>query len=142
MSEENLWDWLKGRLTRGHYSRVESGETSVGISDVYYRLPVASGWLELKFAHHPKALVPFDDKDGIRKSQLIWISEEVKFGGLVHIVAQVGNEILVIPGRFVRAFNGASKHRLRRMAVVRISRRDPAKALLRLKKAMEGEYML
>lgn len=139
MSETNLWDWLKPYLPKGKYDRVESGDTAPGIPDVHYRLTDHEGWFELKESRNPTATTPFTDRHGVRKSQKIWISEYVALGGTCHIVAQVGGEILFIPGKFAYSVNGATLRRLKFFSVLVLSRDDPGAGLRKLKSLMVGE---
>jgi len=138
MSEQNLWSWLRLYLPEGEYSRIESGDTSAGIPDVYYQVsPQTSGFLELKFSHRPNSPVPFKDyEDGIRFSQEIWISRNVQRGAHVLIVAQVGERVLFIPGEHVKEFNGSSMNQLENLACLRLYKkkmgRDKVKALWRI----------
>lgn len=125
MAETQLWEWLKPLCPQGHYTRVENGEAGPGTPDVYYRLPMTSGWIELKDARHPKSKIPFpNEKVGLHLSQRIWIREEVTLGGLVWIVARVGKEILWISGTYHDKFNGASIQSLRRMSRLTFSMTD------------------
>lgn len=113
MSEENLWDRLRGLLPRGHYTRIESGETGPGFPDVHYQLPIGStGTIELKFAKHPRAERPFK-REGLRPSQLRWIEDNLEAGGVVWIIAQVGPTVFVMPGPYFSAFNDSTKQDLR-----------------------------
>jgi len=140
MSETNLWKWLHPYCPQGHYTRVENGETGPGTPDVNYRIAKVEGWLELKDAQHPNAEVPFkDERTGLHKSQKTWIREHVKYGGLVHIVARVGDRIYFIPGKFGDSFNGAPLHRLKFFSVLILEQSDPGYALKKLKQTLEGE---
>lgn len=125
MSEENLWNRLRGLLPRGHYTRIESGETGPGFPDVHYQLPVGStGTIELKFARHPRSVRPFK-RDGLRPSQLRWIEDNLHNGGTVWIIAQVGSEVFVMPGPYFAAFNESTKLDLRENADLVFSLNKP-----------------
>lgn len=130
MSEKTLWGWLGGVLPSGQYSRIESGETAPGFPDVHYQLRGGrSGTLELKFARRFRALVPFkNEEDGLHKSQLIWIRDNLRCDGKVFIVAEITPEVLVIPGTSASAFNGSTLPQLRELAIHRLSREKPEEA--------------
>jgi hypothetical protein len=102
MSEAALWGYLRDRILpkEGHYSRIES-ETSPGFPDVTYTLRGVSGTLELKFARHT---LPFGD-EGLRRDQIIWISDEVAAGGYVWIVAEFRDKIYFVSGMWAERFN-------------------------------------
>jgi hypothetical protein len=110
-SESALWSWLKDLLPPGHWSRVESGETSPGIPDVYYRLRHGKvgpqGWIELKQSRYPTAKIPFK-RGGLRIDQEFWIEDEISLGGKVWIVAGVRNQVFWIRGELYRSFNQMS----------------------------------
>ena len=96
MSEASFWDYLRSLLPReGHYSRIES-KTSAGFPDVHYTLDGVSGTLELKDAKRPTAKYPFSGKSGLRKSQLLWIREEIEAGGTVILALQCGKEVFLL----------------------------------------------
>lgn len=137
MSEVNQWKALKPWLPQGHYSRIESPDTSPGVSDVNYRIPAAEGWIELKDNRATNPEVPFpNEKKGLRKSQLIWIPERVAFGGIVWIAARVGIVTFWVPGKYAGAFNGATLKRLGALAHYI----DPGRPDVRkLKRMLEGE---
>jgi hypothetical protein len=72
VSEANLWEWLRDvALPLGQYSRIESGDTSPGFPDVHAQVgPSGCFTIELKFAKHPGARIPFTKKHGMRRSQI------------------------------------------------------------------------
>jgi hypothetical protein len=81
--EASLWDHLRGLLpTEIHYSRIES-ETSPGFPDVHFTLDGVTGGIELKSTKRPKAKYPFSGKDGLRKTQIRWIRDELDACGWV-----------------------------------------------------------
>jgi hypothetical protein len=140
MSEVTLWDWLRPYCPRGHYTRVENTEAGPGTPDVNYRINACEGWLELKDAQNPTAPVPFKgERDGLHRTQRIWLREHVQFGGLVHVVARVGRIIYFIPGKYGDQFNGAPVSRLKFFSVLNLDMADPGYALRKLKQTLEGE---
>lgn len=81
--EASLWDHLRALLPAGcHFSRIES-ETSPGFPDVHFTVEGVTGTIELKSTKRPEAKYPFSGKDGLRKSQRIWIRDEIGSGGWV-----------------------------------------------------------
>lgn len=138
MSEVNLWKWLKPYLPQGHYSRVESPDTSPGIPDVQYRITKADGFIELKDARSKNPLIPFPDVDkGLHISQLNWIRDQITFGGIVWVVARVGPLIYWIPGKNAPAFNGATMKRFKYLSTyVHGDKPDTRK----LKQLLEGDF--
>lgn len=96
--EAKLWDFLRIRMPKGiHYSRIES-ETSPGFPDVHYTLTGHSGTLELKAVPARSGSYPFASE--LRRSQEIWIREEVEAGGHVTLVLKHGPDIYFVPGRY------------------------------------------
>jgi hypothetical protein len=110
--EQRLWKWLKPLLPSGHYSRIESPATAPGFPDVRYtllnpdhHLPI-SGTIELKYA--PKKKTPFPDtKRGLHLSQKTWIKQELEAGGIVWIIAGIGDLVFLLDGAHYKHFNGA-----------------------------------
>ena len=98
MSENKFWDSIKQHIGgRGHFSRVESHETSSGIPDVDFCIDGVEGHIELKYSVNkvPK----------IRPSQGRWFRYRVMRGGnpwlLCHIVINGENRYLLFEGRDV-----------------------------------------
>lgn len=118
MSEANLWEWLRDvALPLGQYSRIETGDTSPGFPDVHSQLGAGlSPTLELKFAKHPGALIPFTKKTGMRRSQIKWIRENLRNGGVVWIIAEVTPHIYVIEGKHANEINGATHEEITAMS--------------------------
>lgn len=108
VSEVQLWDWLKGLLPLGRYDRIESTDTALGFPDVDYCLSKGlSGNLELKDARFPQRRPPFkNEEDGLHGTQLHWMRENNKFGGVCWIVARVRPRIFWIHARHAFKFNG------------------------------------
>lgn len=117
--EADFWKWLRARVPRGHFSRIESGDTSSGFPDVHYTLSLngQSGTIELKSARLPRAEIPFTDRNGIRDSQRIWIREEVRAGGKVHVFLDIKPLILIIHGSKAHLINGSFREHLLQMSV-------------------------
>lgn len=142
MRESKLWEWLLVVVPAGHYSRVESGDTSPGFPDVDWQIGTRdhsfSGKFELKFAHKGQTTIPFkSDDEGLHRSQRLWFREHLKYGGKNSwIIAEITREeILVIPGKYYHRFNGATIEELREISTVTLSRKEPrlsAKKLLRI----------
>ena len=83
MSEGKLWkDMHKNIDHLGHFSRVESHETSSGIPDVDFCIKGVEGHVELKFGNNRAPR--------IRSTQTRWFRHRVKEGGhpwmFTHIV--------------------------------------------------------
>ena len=118
MSEANLWEWLRDvALPLGQYSRIETGDTSPGFPDVHAQVgPCGCFTIELKFAKHAGARIPFTKKHGMRRSQIKWIRENLRQGGVVWIIAEVTPSIFVIGGHRVKDINGATMEELVEMA--------------------------
>ena len=132
MSEANLWEWLRDvALPLGHYSRIESPDTAEGFPDVHCQVgPGVTFTLELKFARQPYRRTPFKDGDenGMRRSQIRWIMKNIRNGGVTFIVAQVATTIFVIPGKYVKRINGASKSKLRFLSDAVLDKAKPVEA--------------
>ena len=126
MNEYGTWDWLKIVLPLGQYTRIESHETAPGFPDVHYQIePGVCGTLELKCAKDPNASIPFPKKagrGGLRRSQKLWIKDNVGCGGTVWIVAEVTPYIYFIPGMRFADFNGSTVAQLRETASLILNR--------------------
>jgi hypothetical protein len=129
-TEANLWDWLRDVvLPLGQYSRIESGDTAPGFPDVDCQLGSGISFkMELKCAKQPDARIPFTKKTGMRRSQLKWIRENLKYGGAIWVVAQVGKEVFIFPGHVADHINGATTDHLRSMAYRTLNKRNPKSA--------------
>lgn len=130
MTEDNLWEWLRDvALPLGQYSRVETGDTAPGFPDVHCQLGQGiSPTLELKCARDPNRKIPFTEKRGMRRSQLRWIRDNLKNGGIVYVIAEVSPEIYLIPGGYADSINGATKKFLKGISRAVIYRSDPKEA--------------
>jgi len=65
--------------------------------------------MELKDSRAPNSPIPFKNEvDGLHATQLDWIGDEMRMGGLVWIVARVGRLIYWIHGSKASQFNGCS----------------------------------
>ena len=126
MNESNLWEWLRDvSLPLGHYSRIESPDTAPGFPDVHFQVGDGCGTLELK-CNMRRARVPFPtEKEGLHKSQLRWIRDNVRNKGITWIIAETPGVIYIIHGKDAAKFNGATHERLIEMAWNTISREDP-----------------
>lgn len=132
-TEANLWEWLRDvALPLGHYTRIES-ECSPGFPDVYCTIPGAPSFtMELKSAKDPHAHHPFTKKHGMRRSQLKWIPREVKAGGTVWILAEVGKKVYIISGLNVKYINNQTEEAIAAISVSVLTRgknRQAAKIL-------------
>jgi len=83
-----------------HYSRIESLETAPGFPDVHYTLKGKSGTLELKCQPLPTRCPFSEEKRGLRKTQRIWIRDELAAGGRVILVLQAKDDIFFLPGKY------------------------------------------
>ena len=95
MSEAKLWKDMKKNIGhKGHFSRVESHETSSGIPDVDYCLFGTENHVELKFGHIGK---PAPE---IRGSQVRWFRDRVEAGGhpwlFTHISGNNGSNLYML----------------------------------------------
>lgn len=96
MSEASLWNYLRKVLPKeGHYSRIES-PTSQGFPDVHFTLHGVSGTIELKSTKRPKTKYPFSGKDGLRRSQITWIEDEIESSGWVLLCLACGDYIYLL----------------------------------------------
>lgn len=98
MSEASFWKYLQKLLPKeGHYSRIESHDTSDGFPDVHYTLKGVSGTIELKDAKRPGAKHPFKGESGLRASQIRWMADEIdKAQGRVFLALQCGDRVYLL----------------------------------------------
>jgi hypothetical protein len=98
MSETSFWNYLRKLLPReGHYTRVESHDTSAGFPDVHFTLNGNSGTIELKDAKRPGARYPFKGGSGLRASQVRWMADEIdKADGQVYLALQCGDRVYLL----------------------------------------------
>lgn len=138
MSEASFWKYLCKLLPKeGHYSRIESHDTSVGFPDVAYTLNGNSGTIELKDAKRPGAKYPFSKESGLRKSQLRWIEAEVTAHGNVGLALQCGDRVYLLNA----AFFYAELHQMTEEEIARVAKVQWKKGA-REGKASDNEYPL
>ncbi len=145
MNESNLWEWLRDvALPKGHYSRIESGNTAPGFPDVHYQIKERllqmdyTGTIELKYQGR-KLKVPFtDDKKGLRASQRRWIQKNVEHGGSVWIIAEAPPDIFVIHGSDADEFNGSTRENLHKISLAILNRQDPQGSAFKLVNILMG----
>lgn len=142
MSEANLWEWLRDvALPLGQYSRIETGDTSPGFPDVHCQLgPGISPTLELKFSQRNTEVIPFTPKRGMRKSQLRWIRDNIRNGGVVWVIAEARPDIYIISGHLAEHINGADRAKLHNLADDIIHRADPERAARVLHRLLLEDY--
>ena len=76
MSEKRLWDYIFNNVAHlGHFSRVETHESSAGYPDVSFCIDGHVGHIELKYAKKGKPL-------RLRPSQGAWFRAQAKAGGV------------------------------------------------------------
>ena len=129
MNEASLWQWLRDvSLPHGHYSRIESHDTAPGHPDVTYQIGLyCAGTIELKYGHGAK--VPFPNQaQGLHRTQLAWIRNNLKYWGNVWVIAESGPDIWVIHGSEAEEFNGATIEELQKISVGNLDREDPEKS--------------
>jgi len=140
VNESNLWEWLRDVvLPKGHYSRIESGNTAPGFPDVDYQIKMDyTGKIELKYQGR-NLKVPFtDDKKGLRASQRRWIRDNLKYGGTVWIIAEAPPDIFVIHGSDADQFNGSTRENLHKISVAVLNRQDPMGSAFKLVNILMG----
>lgn len=108
MNEATFWRDvvrpLLTRATRGHRFSVERVENSVasGTPDVDYCLDGTPGKIELKWSSRlrasPEAMV-LGSKNGLRRSQVVWIHRRLHAGGRVLIVVGCPGYLWVVDAR-------------------------------------------
>ena len=115
MTEHATWNLLRARMpVGGHYSRIESHDTAPGFPDVHWTLEGKTGGFELKYARMPTAAYPFrGEKLGLRKTQHIWIRDELEAGGRVLLALQVFANIYFLEGRLHKAVDDMTLEKLR-----------------------------
>jgi hypothetical protein len=95
-NETGVWTYLRSKLGyMGHFSRIETGATTLGQPDVNFCVDGIEGNLELKFAKGPK------DALHLRPSQHRWMTDRIKAGSWnVWILAHVAesNKWMVVHG--------------------------------------------
>lgn len=83
MSENDFWNEMRNSIGHsGHFSRVESPQTSAGIPDVDFCVEGIEGHIELKFGEGGNA-------PRMRPSQVKWFNSRVKAGGKPIIFAKL-----------------------------------------------------
>lgn len=115
-----LWRYIGRNLLPPdiHATRIES-PCSPGFPDVHFNYRGVSGTLELKFLRKKK--LPFGD-DGLNKFQIAWHREAEDHKAHSLIIAEVNDQIYVIPGRWYAQFNGATNlNYMSRLVVVKRS---------------------
>ncbi len=135
MNEDTLWEWLRDvALPKGHYNRIESHDTAPGFPDVTYQIGFnCGGTIELKYSKNKVIpFVPPPGKPGMRKTQLKWIRDELKYWGNIWVIAEAPPDIYVIHGSEAEEINGADRETLHKISAAVLDREDPEKAHLTL----------
>lgn len=97
MSEANLWEEMKKSIGHfGHFSRIESHDTSPGFPDVNFCVLGFEGNVELKFSDDLKHMPE------IRPSQIRWMNKRVKCGGNPWLLVKWGNTYMLIRGQYAK----------------------------------------
>jgi hypothetical protein len=120
MSEASFWDYLRKKVLpkEGHYSRIEA-ETAHGFPDVAYTLNGRSGTIELKDAKRFGAKHPFKGESGLRRSQIMWIRDEIIAGGKVVLALQCGEKVFLLKADYYYdAFSKMTLEDVERVSVV------------------------
>lgn len=93
MSEANLWKEMKKNVGHmGHFSRIESHDTSSGFPDVNFCVLGVEGNIELKFEDDEKKIPE------IRPSQIRWMNKRDKAGGNIWFLVHWANRYMLIRG--------------------------------------------
>jgi len=98
VSEASFWRYLSKLLPPdGHFTRIESHDTAAGFPDVHFTLNGNSGTIELKDAKRPGAKYPFKGESGLRRSQIVWMMEEIDTAqGRVLLALQCGDRVYLL----------------------------------------------
>lgn len=134
--EDGLRAYLKGLFKEVEgsplsISWVESPSTSPGIPDLSYCHKGIEGWLELKAGPKPE----------IRVTQERWFEERIEAGGRPLILAQWGQDYMIIPGSRISALRRRPvEETFRRLATTSWHRRIPVYSLLKVMISPEQEY--
>ncbi len=104
-SEAQLVKHIKTRLFKlGRnimFQKIESGGTSLGIPDVYYRTYKGGGWIEFKTGLWPKKLSTTIEPK-YRPGQLKWLNHNSRLNGKSFLIIQFDEEIFVFKGNNIR----------------------------------------
>lgn len=148
--EARLWEWLKDALPLGHYSRVESPDTSPGFPDVDCQITDGTGnslsfKMELKHSRTVRAKHPFSDKTGVRKSQKVWWRDYTRHEGVGWFVCEIAGFVYIIPGKHAKIINGVTINEIHKMSECILDRANLKDANNRLdhlfKKAMYERHI-
>jgi hypothetical protein len=83
MSENRFWNEMRNSIGHlGHFSRVESHETSAGIPDIDFCMDSIEGHIELKYGNDK-------NRPKIRPTQLKWFINRKKMGGRPIVFAKI-----------------------------------------------------
>jgi hypothetical protein len=124
VSEASFWKYLRGLLPKeGHFTRIESHDTSAGFPDVHFTFPSSfhpnSGTIELKDAKRPGAKYPFKGESGLRKSQITWIRDEDEAGGQVLLALQCGDRVYLLKAElYYDELHRMTEEQIKRVATV------------------------
>lgn len=81
--ERKMWDYLGPKLRfAGHFERIESHETAVGIPDVSYCIKGYNNFIELKYTEKENGCI-------LRASQCAWFKKRVKAKGQPWLLLQM-----------------------------------------------------
>jgi hypothetical protein len=121
VSEASFWKYLVKLLPKeGHYSRVESHDTSAGFPDVHYTISGNTGAIELKDAKRPGSKYPFSGPSGLRKSQITWMTWECDAGGCVFLALQCGDRVYILKADlYFDELHRMTEEQISRVAILR-----------------------
>jgi hypothetical protein len=120
VSEASFWNYLRKLLPKeGHYTRIESHDTAVGFPDVHYTLNGISGTIELKDAKRPGAKFPFSRESGLRRSQVIWIRDEIAAEGHIFLALQCGDRVYFLDSLYYYDLHRMTEEEISNVASVK-----------------------
>lgn len=114
MAESRAYKRLKKLHSKAHWQRFESW-SGIGVFDANACKGGKEIWVEMKEVHPPKKLTgEWIVKPKVRKSQVAWEAEKrIIGGGKTFVAIMVGDDLLVVPGYYIRPlFHGVKLREL------------------------------
>jgi len=94
MIDGGLYKSFKKHLPQVHWQRVETGGISEGVPDVNACYEGIEFWIEFKRERNGRV--------ALRPTQIGWITERLRYGGLIRIAVRLDDQLVLYDGKVVR----------------------------------------
>lgn len=105
--EQRLWDTMKANKPPGILMERVENCIGAGMPDVYFRMPVRTGWVELKSPHAPKRVeTRLMGDEGLRQAQINWHLQSAHYDLISFVLIRDDlRRLWVVEGRYADTMN-------------------------------------